>query len=65
MLDLTKTDAAAIYEGLELLKFFLAKARKPERYPYNEASITGIQDRLTELHPDLADTYRGPTDGRT
>lgn len=56
--DLTKLDAASLYEGLTLLSMMLATNERGHLFPYDARSITALSDRLIELWPELEPIYR-------
>lgn len=55
--ELTKLDAASLYEGLTLLTMMLASAENGRIFPYDQRSLTELRDRVVATWPELKPIY--------
>lgn len=55
--DLTKVEAAAVYEGLTLLSLFVAKHGKPSKLPYSVESVDALRERMFDTWPEIRELY--------
>ena len=55
--ELSRLDAASIYEGLTLLTMMLATSETGLTFPYDQRSLTKLRDRVVETWPELGPIY--------
>jgi hypothetical protein len=56
-LQISRLDAATLYEGLTLLSLFESKPNRKQPLPYDAASLARLRVRLMERWPELKPTY--------